>query len=119
VRLCRRVDQVPSATSQARPWASCAGPSASCLWLQVGSGRSSAAARASLASGLEYDTKRGKYIGYFASEEDKARAYDFAAVQAHGPGANRKNTRALGGAESGVAVVCPVPLPAPSPSSYQ
>jgi hypothetical protein len=34
-------------------------------------------------------TKRGKYIGYFASEEDAARAYDFAAVQAHGPGANR------------------------------
>jgi hypothetical protein len=28
-------------------------------------------------------------IGYFASEEDAARAYDCAAVQAHGPGAER------------------------------
>jgi hypothetical protein len=31
-------------------------------------------------------TKR-RHIGYYASEEDAARAYDCAAVQAHGPGA--------------------------------
>jgi hypothetical protein len=34
-------------------------------------------------------TKRLRSIGYFASEEDAARAYDSAAVQAHGPGAKR------------------------------
>jgi hypothetical protein len=34
-------------------------------------------------------TKRNQSKGYFASEEDAARAYDFAAVQAHGPGAKR------------------------------
>jgi hypothetical protein len=33
--------------------------------------------------------KRGRSVGYFGSEEDAARAYDFAAVQAHGPGAKR------------------------------
>ncbi|KAG1665385.1 hypothetical protein FOA52_015795 [Chlamydomonas sp. UWO 241] len=34
-------------------------------------------------------TKRSRYIGRFPSEEDAARAYDCAAVQAHGPGAKR------------------------------
>jgi hypothetical protein len=34
-------------------------------------------------------TKRPRFIGSFASEEDAARAYDCAAVQAHGPGATR------------------------------
>jgi hypothetical protein len=34
-------------------------------------------------------TKRQRHVGSFASEEDAARAYDFAAVQAHGPGAKR------------------------------
>jgi hypothetical protein len=34
-------------------------------------------------------TKRQRSFGYFASEEDAARAYDCAAVQAHGPGAKR------------------------------
>jgi hypothetical protein len=34
-------------------------------------------------------TKRSRYVGCFASEEDAARAYDCAAVQAHGPGAKR------------------------------
>jgi hypothetical protein len=34
-------------------------------------------------------TKRERHIGYFASEEDAARAYDCAAVQAHGLGAKR------------------------------
>jgi hypothetical protein len=34
-------------------------------------------------------TKRTRYIGSYASEEDAARAYDCAAVQAHGPGAKR------------------------------
>jgi AP2-like factor (euAP2 lineage) len=34
-------------------------------------------------------TKRSRRIGSYASEEDAARAYDFAAVQAHGPGAKR------------------------------
>jgi hypothetical protein len=34
-------------------------------------------------------TKRDQSIGYFASEEDAARAYDCAAVQAHGPDAKR------------------------------
>jgi hypothetical protein len=34
-------------------------------------------------------TKRQQHIGYFASEEDAARAYDHAAVQARGPGAKR------------------------------
>jgi hypothetical protein len=33
--------------------------------------------------------KRQRNIGYFASEEDAARAYDSAAVQAHGPGIKR------------------------------
>jgi hypothetical protein len=32
-------------------------------------------------------TKR--HIGYYGSEDDAARAYDYAAVQAHGPGAKR------------------------------
>jgi hypothetical protein len=36
-------------------------------------------------------TKHTLHIGRFASEKDAARAYDFAAVQAHGPGAKRKN----------------------------
>jgi hypothetical protein len=34
-------------------------------------------------------TKRKQHIGRCASEEDAARAYDCAAVQAHGPGAKR------------------------------
>jgi hypothetical protein len=34
-------------------------------------------------------TKRRHHIGSYASEEDAARAYDFAAVQARGPGAKR------------------------------
>jgi Mg-chelatase subunit ChlI len=34
-------------------------------------------------------TKRHRHIGNFASEEDAARAYDCAAVQAHGPSAKR------------------------------
>jgi hypothetical protein len=34
-------------------------------------------------------TKREKHIGRYASEEDAARAYDCAAVQAHGPGTKR------------------------------
>ncbi|KAG1677859.1 hypothetical protein FOA52_008623 [Chlamydomonas sp. UWO 241] len=34
-------------------------------------------------------TKRQRHVGYFASEEDAARAYDHAAVQARGPGADR------------------------------
>jgi hypothetical protein len=34
-------------------------------------------------------TKRKQYIGSYASEEDAARAYDCAAVQAHGPDAKR------------------------------
>jgi hypothetical protein len=34
-------------------------------------------------------TKRSRFIGYFASEEDAARAYDCAAVQARGPGVKR------------------------------
>ncbi|KAG1673879.1 hypothetical protein FOA52_012904 [Chlamydomonas sp. UWO 241] len=34
-------------------------------------------------------TKRTLNVGYFASEEDAARAYDCAAVQAQGPGAKR------------------------------
>jgi hypothetical protein len=34
-------------------------------------------------------TKRHQHVGCFASEEDAARAYDCAAVQAHGPGAER------------------------------
>jgi AP2-like factor (ANT lineage) len=33
--------------------------------------------------------KRNRNIGSYASEEDAARAYDFAAVQAHGPGVKR------------------------------
>jgi hypothetical protein len=32
-------------------------------------------------------TKRRRHVGYYASEEDAAKAYDCAAVQAHGPGA--------------------------------
>jgi hypothetical protein len=38
---------------------------------------------------MDPQTKRTRHIGYFASEEDAARAYDAAAVQAHGPGAER------------------------------
>jgi hypothetical protein len=34
-------------------------------------------------------TKRQQHVGYFASEDDAARAYDCAAVQAHGSGAKR------------------------------
>jgi hypothetical protein len=34
-------------------------------------------------------TKRQRFVVRYASEEDAARAYDFAAVQAHGPGAKR------------------------------
>ncbi|KAG1656379.1 hypothetical protein FOA52_011004 [Chlamydomonas sp. UWO 241] len=34
-------------------------------------------------------TKRSRHIGYVVSEEDAARAYDRAAVEAHGPGAKR------------------------------
>jgi hypothetical protein len=34
-------------------------------------------------------TQRSRYVGGYASEEDAARAYDCAAVKAHGPGANR------------------------------
>jgi hypothetical protein len=34
-------------------------------------------------------TKRSRSVGYYTSEEDAARAYDCAAVQAHGPGAKR------------------------------
>ncbi|KAG1672574.1 hypothetical protein FOA52_010675 [Chlamydomonas sp. UWO 241] len=34
-------------------------------------------------------TKRARYVGCYATEEDAARAYDRAAVQAHGPGAKR------------------------------
>jgi hypothetical protein len=33
--------------------------------------------------------KRSRSVGYYASEEDAARAYDCATVQAHGPGAKR------------------------------
>jgi AP2-like factor (euAP2 lineage) len=36
-------------------------------------------------------TKRKRQIGRYASEEDAARAYDCAAVQAHGPGVKRKS----------------------------
>jgi hypothetical protein len=38
---------------------------------------------------VDTQTKRKQYIGSYASEEDAARAYDCAAVQAHGPGAKR------------------------------
>jgi hypothetical protein len=37
----------------------------------------------------EPQTKRPRHIGSYASEEDAARAYDRAAVQAHGPDAKR------------------------------
>ncbi|KAG1664310.1 hypothetical protein FOA52_005708 [Chlamydomonas sp. UWO 241] len=37
----------------------------------------------------EPQTKRLRHIGHFACEEDAARAYDCAAVQAHGPGTKR------------------------------
>jgi hypothetical protein len=37
----------------------------------------------------DLETKRQRQIGSYASEEDAARAYDCAAVQAHGPGAKR------------------------------
>jgi hypothetical protein len=108
---------------------------------------------------MDLQTKRQLYIGRFASEADAARAYDCAAVRAHGPDAKRncpgeamgelpsafmrryaeaffprhdqsvaivQNTRALGGAEFGVAAVCPTivatprlfprPLPRPLPA---
>jgi AP2-like factor (ANT lineage) len=38
---------------------------------------------------MDQETKRRRFIGSYASEEDAARAYDCAAVQAHGPGAER------------------------------
>jgi AP2-like factor (ANT lineage) len=38
---------------------------------------------------IDPQTKRTRHIGYFASEEDAGRAYDAAAVQTHGPGAER------------------------------
>jgi hypothetical protein len=34
-------------------------------------------------------TKRQRHVGYFTSAEIAARAYDCAAVRAHGPGAKR------------------------------
>ncbi|KAG1681527.1 hypothetical protein FOA52_014033 [Chlamydomonas sp. UWO 241] len=37
----------------------------------------------------DLQSKRQQHIGYYASEEDAARAYDFTVVQAHGPGAKR------------------------------
>jgi hypothetical protein len=39
----------------------------------------------------EPQTKRKRQIGSFASEQDAARAYDCAAVQAHGPGTKRNS----------------------------
>ncbi|KAG1660887.1 hypothetical protein FOA52_015929 [Chlamydomonas sp. UWO 241] len=45
------------------------------------------------ASLYDPQTKRERYIGAYATEEDAARAYDFAAVQARGPGAERNFTR--------------------------
>jgi hypothetical protein len=38
---------------------------------------------------MDQETKRRRFIGSCASEEDAARAYDCAAVQARGPGAKR------------------------------
>ncbi|KAG1655816.1 hypothetical protein FOA52_008379 [Chlamydomonas sp. UWO 241] len=38
---------------------------------------------------LDPQSKRSRYIGTYSSEEDAARAYDFVAVQAHGPRAKR------------------------------
>ncbi|KAG1655219.1 hypothetical protein FOA52_008895 [Chlamydomonas sp. UWO 241] len=40
--------------------------------------------------------KRSRYIGNYPSEEDAARAYDFAAVQAHRPGAERNLRTSVG-----------------------
>jgi hypothetical protein len=37
---------------------------------------------------VEPQTKRRRNIGYYASEDDAARAYDHAAVQVRGPGAD-------------------------------
>jgi hypothetical protein len=34
-------------------------------------------------------TKRSRHVGCYASEQDAARAYDCATVQAHGPDAKR------------------------------
>jgi hypothetical protein len=94
VRLCRRSDQVPSATSRARP-------STRCLRQLVRS-RSSSITSASTQqqqSSLEQgrlvirQTKRGQHIGCYASEQDAARAYDCSAVQANGPGSVARVTR--------------------------
>jgi hypothetical protein len=38
---------------------------------------------------MDPQTKRSRSVGHFSSEEDAARAYDVAAVQAHGPCAKR------------------------------
>jgi hypothetical protein len=38
---------------------------------------------------MDPETKRRRFVGSFASEEDAAKAYDCAAVQARGPGAKR------------------------------
>jgi hypothetical protein len=38
---------------------------------------------------IDPQTKRQRHIGRYASEEDAARAYDYATVQAHGPGTKR------------------------------
>jgi hypothetical protein len=37
----------------------------------------------------DLQTKRRRFIGAYASEEDAARTYDCAAVRAHGPGTKR------------------------------
>jgi hypothetical protein len=55
-------------------------------------GASSVSSRASSSYHVQMadpQTKRQRKIGSYASEEDAARAYDFAAVQAHGPGVKR------------------------------
>jgi hypothetical protein len=38
---------------------------------------------------MDPTTKRNLHVGSYSSEEDAARAYDCAAVQAHGPDAKR------------------------------